>query len=175
MQINPISRVQNFGRAFSTKEKADYVRLIQAAKKELDIKDTTAIVFDFNVPSEKGKNIGIGTSFSENMKPFMSFVKDMTGATSIQMQPQGKLEPNNYSPYSGTTFAYGAHIIDLEKLSTSEYASILDKETVLNADNNYQGDKINREYRTDYKYLLEEERIIPNALAKAFANFKNQI
>ena len=174
MQINPISRVQNFGRAFSTKEKADYVRLIQAAKKELDIKDTTAIVFDFNVPSEKGKNIGIGTSFSENMKPFMSFVKDMTGATSIQMQPQGKLEPNNYSPYSGTTFAYGAHIIDLEKLSTSEYASILDKETVLNADNNYQGDKINREYRTDYKYSLEEERIIPNALAKAFANFKTK-
>lgn len=175
MHINPISRIQNFGRAFSTKEKADYVRLIQDAKKELDIKDTTAIVFDFNVPSEKGKNIGIGTSFSENMKPFMSFVKDMTGVTSIQMQPQGKLEPNNYSPYSGTTFAYGAHIIDLDKLSTPEYCFILDKETITKADANYQGDKVNREYRTNYKYSLEEEGIIPTALAKAFENFKTKL
>lgn len=175
MHINPISRVQNFGRAFSTKEKADYKRLIQDTKKELDIKDTTAIIFDFNVPSERGKNIGIGTSFSENMNTFMSFVKDMTGVTSVQMQPQGKLEPNNYSPYSGTTFAYGTHIIDLEKLSTQEYASILEKESITSADQNYQGDKIKREYRTDYKYSLEEERIIPKALERAFTNFKTKL
>ena len=98
MHINPIMNKQNFGRALSTEEKKSYAALLQDAKDVLDIKDTTAIVFDFNVPSEQGYNTGIGTTFSNAMQKFSLFLKSVTGINSIQLQPQGKIAQNNTSP-----------------------------------------------------------------------------
>ena len=134
----------NFGRAFTTQEKKAYSTLLADARKELEIKDTSAIVFDFNVPSKVGEDTAIGTTWSDAMKGFISFVKDMTGITSIQLQPQGKIEKGNRSPYSGTTFAYGSHIIDLSKLSQPEYGSILPKKLVQDLDKNYKNTTLNR-------------------------------
>ncbi len=172
---NSISPVHiNFGRALTTKEKADYEHLISDAKSALDIKDTTAIVFDFNVPSEKGKNVGIGSTWSEAMYKFIPFLKAMTGITSVQLQPQGKISQGNYSPYSGTNYALGTHIIDLAQLSKPEFASILSDEQIEEADKNYGGDKVLREYRTDYDYVLGTEGndgISEKLLKQAFENF----
>ncbi len=160
----------NFGRAFTTQEKKAYASLLNDTRKELEIKDTSAIVFDFNVPSKIGENTAIGTTWSDSMKEFISFVKDMTGITSIQLQPQGKIEMGNRSPYSGTTFAYGEHIIDLSKLTTPEYGSILPNEVVRDLDKNYSANKQQREYRTNYEYILPAQK---KALEQAFSNFKN--
>ena len=160
----------NFGRAFTTQEKKAYSTLLADARKELEIKDTSAIVFDFNVPSKVGEDTAIGTTWSDSMKNFISFVKDMTGITSIQLQPQGKIEMGNRSPYSGTTFAYGSHIIDLSKLTTEEYGSILPKKVVTDLDKNYPADKKQRSYRTNYEYILPAQE---KALKTAFKNFKN--
>ncbi len=160
----------NFGRAFTTQEKSAYGALLQDARKELEIKDTSAIVFDFNVPSKEGEDTAIGTTWSDSMKSFISFVKDMTGITSIQLQPQGKIEMGNRSPYSGTTFAYGEHIIDLAKLTTPKYGSILPKKVVTDLDKNYPADKHQRDYRTNYEYILPAQK---KALEQAFSNFKN--
>lgn len=160
----------NFGRAFTTQEKKAYSALLFDARKELEIKDTSAIVFDFNVPSKVGEDTAIGTTWSDAMKDFISFVKDMTGITSIQLQPQGKIEMGNRSPYSGTTFAYGEHIIDLSKLTTEEYGSILPKKVVTDLDKNYPADKKQRSYRTNYEYVLPAQE---KALKIAFENFKN--
>ena len=160
----------NFGRAFTTQEKKAYSALLADARKELEIKDTSAIVFDFNVPSKVGEDTAIGTTWSDAMKDFISFVKDMTGITSIQLQPQGKIEMGNRSPYSGTTFAYGEHIIDLSKLTTEEYGSILPKKVVTDLDKNYPADKKQRSYRTNYEYVLPAQE---KALKIAFENFKN--
>ena len=129
MRINSINHI-NFGRAFTTKEKAEYKKLIADCQKELGIKDTTAIVFDFNVPSTEGKNTGIGSTWSESMKSFIPFVKDMTGITSIQLQPQGKISRGNTSPYSGTNFAFGEHIIALDKLTQKEYGCLLSEDFI---------------------------------------------
>lgn len=170
MKITPSICNHNFGRAFTTQEKKAYSALLNDVKDVLDIKDTTAIVFDFNVPSKKGENTAIGTTWSEEMKKFISFVKEMTGITSIQLQPQGKIEEGNTSPYSGTTFAYGSHIIDLSKLTTSEYGSILPQKIVTDLDKNYPFYKIQREYRTDYSYILPEQE---KALKQAYSNLKN--
>ena len=178
MQINPILKAHNFGRAFSTKEKIQYKNLINDAKKQLGIKDTTAIIFDFNVPSKKGYNTAIGTTFSDSAKPFTRFLKDMTGISSIQMQPQGKIEKGNTSPYSGTNYAYGEHLIDLKKLTSSGYAFILSDNDVKEADENYKGDKGAREYRTDYSYVLgtdKEQGIQEKLLKKAFYNFNKAV
>ena len=155
MRINPNVCHPNFGRAFTTEEKKAYSSLISDAKKELNIQDTSAIVFDFNVPSEKGYNTGIGTTFSDSMQKFISFVQSMTGISSIQVQPQGKISETNTSPYSGTNYAYGEHIVDLKKLSTPEYASILDEEKISNfAAREWDGDKIINEYRANYGALM---------------------
>lgn len=158
----------NFGRAFTTQEKKAYASLLKDARDVLDIKDTSAIVFDFNVPSEKEKNPAIGTTWSDSMNGFISFVKDMTGITSIQLQPQGKIVEGNKSPYSGTTFSYGSHIIDLQKLTTIEYGELLPKKYVENLDKQYSSDKNQREYRTDYNFVFPE---FEKALKKAFSNF----
>ena len=73
MRVNPVNQV-NFGRAFTTKEKSDYKKLIADCRKELGIKDTTAIAFDFNIPSIEGKNTGIGSTWSDSMKSFVPFL-----------------------------------------------------------------------------------------------------
>ena len=175
MRINPIIPNQNFGRAFTTEEKKAYVELINEAKDALQIQDTTAIVFDFNTPSEKGYNTGIGTTFSDSLKNFMSFLKSMTGITSIQLQPQGKITQNNASPYSGTNYAFGDHIIDLKKLTKKEYANILSSDDIKKAEEEYPRDKITREYKTDYEYVLgseKEDGIQEKLLKKAYENYK---
>lgn len=175
MRINPIIPNQNFGRAFTTEEKKAYVELINEAKDALQIQDTTAIVFDFNTPSEKGYNTGIGTTFSDSLKNFMSFLKSMTGITSIQLQPQGKITQNNASPYSGTNYAFGDHIIDLKKLTKKEYANILSSDDIKKAAEEYPRDKITREYKTDYEYVLgseKEDGIQEKLLKKAYENYK---
>lgn len=178
MKINPVIYKPNFGRAFTTEEKKNYFSLLNDAKDVLNIKDTSAIVFDFNVPSEKGKNTAIGTTFSNSMQKFIGFVKDMTGITSVQLGPQGKIAHNNKSPYSGTNYAFGEHIIDLEKLTSQEYASILSTEDVKQADENYQSDKIAREYKTDYDYVIGDgntQGIQETLLQKAYSNFNSAL
>ncbi len=178
MKINPLfcryDQKQNFGRAFTTEEKKSYVSLLQDAKKELGIQDTCAIVFDFNVPSDNGTNTAIGTTWSNSMKKFTKFLKEMAGINSIQLQPQGKISPNNTSPYSGTNFAYGEHIIDLNKLTTAEYGNILPDDFIREIDKNYPKDKHIREYKTDYQYVIGENNngIQEHALYQAFENFK---
>ena len=170
MRINPNVCHPNFGRAFTTKEKEAYSNLLRDAKDELNIKDTSAIVFDFNVPSEKGFNIGIGTTFSDSMQKFTSFVQSMTGISSIQVQPQGKISVGNTSPYSGTNYAYGEHLVDLKKLTTSEYASILDEQQLADFDKTDVTDKNTKEYRTNYTRLFNAP-----FLQTAFDNFSEKV
>ena len=162
----------NFGRAFTTKEKSDYKKLVADCKKELGIKDTTAITFDFNIPSENGKNTGIGSTWSNSMQTFMLFLQDMVGINSIQMQPQGKITEGNKSPYSGTSFALGSHIIALDKLSQKDYGYLLSEDRIKAIDEEYPKDKITREYKTDYNYVLGKNGVQEVALREAFDNFQ---
>ncbi len=183
MHINKVQH-QNFQRALTSKELSDYKKTIQNAKDELNIKDTTAIAFDFNYPSEKGKNTSIGTSFSNYAYDFNDFLKTMMGVNSIQLQPQGKISEGNTSPYSGTNFALGEHIIDLNLLTTKEYGNLLDKDYVAELDSNYPKDKNKREYHTDYDWALtNQEKALriawqkfeqSNELKKDFENFKKE-
>lgn len=168
----------NFTRALTKKEEESYSKLLDDSFDTLDIKDSTAIVFDFNIPSKKGLNTGIGTSFSKNAQDFFNFIKKYAGIKSIQYGPQGKVSSANTSPYSGTNFALGEHIIDLEKLTTEEYASILPIEYIEKLDKNYPADKNSREYKTNYDYVLGDNSnkgIQRKALYKAFENFQKKL
>lgn len=167
--MSKIKYTPNFGRAFTTQESKAYSRMLEDARSKLGIQDTTAIVFDFNVPSKKGENTAIGTTFSESMQGFISFIKKMTGINSIQLAPQGKIAKDNPSPYSGTTFAYGEHIVDLTKLARDDYGRLLDEDYIKSLDDKYPNDKNNREYKTDYSYVFSIQN---EALKKAFNNYK---
>ena len=169
MEVNKIIYTTNFGRAFTTKESEAYIRLLKDTRERLKLEDTSAIIFDFNVPSKQGENIGIGTTLSASMQDFIKFVKKITGINSIQLAPQGKISNGNRSPYSGTTFAYGGHIIDLSKLTSEEYGKLLNIEYVQKLDKDYPNDKNTREYKTDYPYALENQQ---KALKLAFERFK---
>lgn len=178
MNINPITYKANFGRAFTTEESKSYLNLLKDSRDELNLQDTSAIIFDFNIPSAKGENTAIGTTWSQAAKPFIKFIKNMTGIDSIQLEPQGKINRGNTSPYSGTTFAFGKHIIDLSKLTSKEYGNLLTEEFIQALDENYPHDKNIREYKTNYSYVLgkqDSQGIQDNALRLAFNNYKQKI
>ena len=184
MKINNISSL-SFQRALSTKEKKEYSKLTADARKELGIEETGAIIFDFNAPSQKGRNIGIGTLNSASAEDFVDFLKELSGITKIQTGPQSELsykgkfgyfKPQK-SPYSGSTFSLGTHTIDLEKLSCEKYGKIIDLDTIKNYDENYPNSKQERSYRADYDYLLgwNKDGVLYKGLEIAYKNFKDKV
>ena len=124
MKIASIQSSASFGRALTTPEKKEYEKTLKEARKQLGIDQTTATVFDFSVPSTKN-DTGIGTSFSADAQQMAELLKTMCGVNSIQLQPQGEISNLVRSPYSGTGFSLGMHIIDLTKLQDKEYGSLL--------------------------------------------------
>ncbi len=124
MNIASINSSVTFGRALTTKEKEIYKKLQAEARQQLNLDKTTATIFDFSVPSAKN-DTGIGTSFSPQAQDLAELLKVMCGVNSIQLQPQGEISNFVRSPYSGTGFSLGMHIIDLNKLGTKEYGSLL--------------------------------------------------
>ena len=124
MKISAINTTASFGRALTTKEKKEFLKLQNEARKTLNLDKTTATIFDFSVPSSK-KDTGIGTSFSQDAQDLAGLLKVMCGVNSVQLQPQGEISNYVRSPYSGTGFSLGSHIIDLTKLADEEYGKLL--------------------------------------------------
>ncbi|HIS88359.1 TPA: 4-alpha-glucanotransferase [Candidatus Avigastranaerophilus faecigallinarum] len=127
MKISAIQNTSSFGRALTTKETREFENLQQDARRELGIDKTTATIFDFSVPSLKN-DTGIGTSFSSEAQDLAGLLKVMCGVNSIQLQPQGEISNYVRSPYSGTGFSLGMHIIDLNKLGEDSYGNLLTAE-----------------------------------------------
>ena len=182
MRITPLSST-NFTRAFSTKELEKLQKDELQARKELGLEETSAIIFDFNTPSKKGQNYGMGTLNSTSAMPFVDFLKSISQISKIQASPQSEFgyskdDENVYfdtSPYSGTTFTLGSHTIALDKLCDEKYGSILSTDYVKSLDDNYSENKEIREYNTDYEYVLGKNRdgVLFTALKEAYSNFKN--
>lgn len=124
MKLSAIQSNVSFGRALSSKEKKEFVKVTDEARKQLGIEKTTATIFDFSVPSSKN-DTGIGTSFSPDAQELAAFLKAMCGVNSIQQPPQGEISNLVRSPYSGTSFSLGMHMIDLNKLNEKEYGGLL--------------------------------------------------
>ncbi len=126
MKISALTTGMSFKRALTTREKKEYEKVCNEARKELDLGKTSATIFDFSFPT-KSHDTGIGTSFSKDAQEMAGFLKTMCGINSIQLQPQGEISNYVRSPYSGTSFSLGAHLIDLTKLTDEKYGKLLDK------------------------------------------------
>ncbi len=181
MKIKPVGKSFAFTRAFSTKERKTLDKIQNMARCELGTKETSAIIFDFNVPSLYGKNYAIGTLNSKSAADFIKFLKDVSSISKVQAAPQGDLQyfkdkdriHYTTSPYSGTSFTLGIHTIALDKLCDKEYGELLDENYIESLDENYPASKQNREYKTDYDYVLGNQcdGILYDAMHLAYNNF----
>ena len=127
MRISAIQNTSSFGRALNKKETKEFEKVQSQARKELGLDKTTATIFDFSFPSSQN-DTGIGTSFSPEAQNLAGLLKTMCGINSIQLQPQGEISNFVRSPYSGTGFSLGMHIIDLNKLNEKSYGNLLTTE-----------------------------------------------
>lgn len=157
----------SFGRAFTTQEQAKYENAIDKAFEKLNIRNFLAIAFDQSFPAETAtRNIGIGTSFSEGALKTAQFMKKMFNITGLQLGPEGMISAGNTSPYSGSVFAYNNLSVDLGKLLTPEYESILDNESY---------GKLTLSILNQNERLAAFEsafNLMPEALSTAFSNFE---
>ncbi len=124
MIINSLNLNPSFGRALTTNEKKDFEQVASQARQALRLDKTTATIFDFSVPTSQN-DTGIGTSFSADAQELASMLKTMCGVNSIQLGPQGEISNYVRSPYSGTNFSLGSHLIDLTKLTEESYGKLL--------------------------------------------------
>ena len=149
----------------TTKEKKEFTKLQEEARRQLDLDKTTATIFDFSVPS--GKNDpGIGTSFSPQAQELAGMLKTMCGVNSIQLQPQGEISNMVRSPYSGTSFSLGMHIIDLNKLNDEAYGELLTTEDL----NSPYMHRTSSSKTVDYNNVFAEDGQ-KAMLQKAYARF----
>ncbi len=155
-----------FGRAMTTAEMQVNKKLLTEGRESLGSGDSFMICFDSMFPSEKGKNTGIGTSFSDSGIDFLAFMKKMTGITFLQNGPQGVISKTNVSPFSGSVFAIGSQVIDLKDLTKNMYGKILPEE---------EYDKITQGFnssKTEFESVLGSDGSQIKALQIAFNNFK---
>ncbi len=124
MKISAVNRQVSFGRALTTRELKEFEGVKKEARNQLGLDKTTAVIFDFSVPSGK-KDTGIGTGFSKEAVEMVKFLNTMCDVNSVQVQPQGEISNYVRSPYSGTSFSLGEHIIDLTKLQDESYGKLL--------------------------------------------------
>lgn len=169
MNISSLNGHISFGRAYTSAEYQKWQDIQKRSNELLDIKNTSAILFDFNVPSQKEFNTGVSTSLSSNAHKFVGFLHKMLGINSIINGPQGEINAFNPSPYSGTSFSLGEHIIDLSRLTNDDYDKILSPQSLKKYQ--YQGDK-----SVDYSFALGDsvtkEGNQQKALKEAYDNFK---
>ena len=124
MKISALNSSLNFKRALTSVEKQSYIDLTNQARQELGLNTTSATIFDFSVPTFD-KNTGIGTTFSNDAQELAMTLKAMCGINAIQTGPEGEISNYTRSPYSGTSFSLGKHLIDLKKLKEDNYGNLL--------------------------------------------------
>ncbi len=152
MKISAVNNKVTFGRALTTKEKKEYEKVQREARKQLGTDKTTATIFDFSIPT-LNHDTGIGTSFSKEAQDMAGLLKVMCGVNSIQLQPQGEVSNYVRSPYSGTGFSLGSHIIDLTKLADEKYGSLLTEEDL----NSSYMNRISNHENVNYDNVFSED------------------
>ena len=66
----------SFSRALTSSEKETFKQITKDAKKELGIKNTRLIAFDFGMPADVKKDIdtGIGSTWSKSGEEYIKFM-----------------------------------------------------------------------------------------------------
>lgn len=107
-------------------EEQEYKQTIQDALDYLDIQNRALIIHGTSFPQQqKTWDINCGTPYGAD--ELVEFAK-LHGFNAIQLGPNGKLNRKDTSPYSSSVFEKNPLFINVSKLQTEEYASILNPE-----------------------------------------------
>ena len=169
MQVTGINTAVNFQRKPTKKEEVELKTTINKAYELIGAKERVVITHGSCFPSGY-KNTGIGSPYSKTANEYIKFLS-LYGFNGIQLGPVGLLEKGTNSPYKSSAFAKNRLFIDLEKLTTKDYDSILSTKTYqkvtttpLLSKNNYT--------MSDFKKANKTYNI---ALKEAYNNFQNNI
>ncbi len=188
MKINSISSGISFKAAYTHSEKETYRndcdKALELLGKEPGDK-ITLILHDYAVPSSPGRNMGIGSLFSDAARNAVLFAKDMFRINSVLTSPEGVIDrpvktsnheaPASPSPYSGSNFAWGEHLIDLPKLTTAAYGRILPQGKIDEISHRYANYGVYGEFNVDYEAVIGNQHHAgthETALDIAYKNFK---
>ncbi len=174
---NNVSSKLSFGRALTDEEYELYQKATQKGRNKLGLNNgiSSTIVFDVTLPRKANEDTGIGTTFSQTGREILGFVKKWTGINAVQSGPQGRIDNGTgYSPFSGTAFAIGSQMIDLQPLATEQYGNLLTKEDITSSAICKTGNPNRVNYahirgNSEYAVLSGEQE---NALKTAFEKFR---
>lgn len=162
MRISPLNRYFqpiNFKRAILPEEEKDYHQSIEDGKKYLGINNLALIMHGSSFPVTK-HDLYIGSPYNNKAKEINSFLK-LHGFDSIQLGPPGMIQRDDNSPYISSIYSRNYLFTDMSKLTTDEYAHILNPEDIDAFTNN---DYINNSKNTDFKAaFLAYDKLFDNA------------
>ncbi|MBE7706901.1 MAG: 4-alpha-glucanotransferase [Cyanobacteria bacterium SIG30] len=156
----------NFGRKLRENEVEGYKRTIDESLRALD-KELGIIIHHSSAPSEKEKDTGIGSLYSEASRNLVLPFLNKHNFSSIQVEPETTRKFGDASPYASSNNMANILMQDLEMLTREEFGSLLSKSTfedIVNYNPNKNTDKANFDYANS-----SYER----AFSEAWDNFKN--
>ena len=108
----------------------DEERAGEDIKKALEVlgnKKLELIIHNASAPSEAGKDVGVGSLYSESSKDILIPFLEKYGFSGVQVDPEGMRPEHDASPYFSNSFVYNPLIIDLDDLTRPENGAIIDK------------------------------------------------
>ena len=168
MKINSIKNF-SFKRAFTSAEKRGYEQACKDAQNALYGRGndrTIATIFDVQVPKSK-YDMGMGTMYGKDAQELAGFLKGMFNITGIQLAPQGEISNFIKSPYSGTSFSIGSHLIDPEKLVQEGLLTAKDIEAHIKKGGYVQNNEV-----VQYTRIFDENVGHEPLIRKAYKNFQ---
>lgn len=110
---------------------------------------------------------GVGSPYSQGAKLHLLFCKDLFAVNAVQELPLGSLSENTKSPYSGSSFSIGDHLIDPGYIKDLGLVNAQDIEKVNVPDANSSSKD---DYWNNYDNCFEPK--YQEFLATAYDNFK---
>lgn len=197
MKVNSIPVLSNliktnslsFGDALSTKQEAEYRKLLDDIKRDQGYQDGINMVKIYApaLPSNRDEDTGTGKITSNEADRFYDFARTYYGANSIKLMPMGQLTDKTvYSQdhypgtYNRSAFTIGEDAINLFDLASEKYGNIITKEDAkeyVTRHRNTHGTSVSSQNKIDFETTLgwqnQEDYPVNEILRKAFDNFKN--
>ena len=164
----------NFGRALTTEEKSDFIKIAQTAKEKIGPEGKSIlIVHDACLPQNTLNNTGVGHLASAESGQFLGLMKAYLGINTVEVLPPGQIKPYNgfHCAYSSTALSLGDHQINPELLTKPEFGEILKKDEF--------DEIVKTNVATDKNTIVNFENVVGDnsphniALQKAFDRFES--
>lgn len=141
---------------------------IQSALSALGDKKLEVIIHNASAPSLDGKDVGVGSLYSNSSRKLLIPFLNQYGISGIQVDPEGMRPVHDASPYVSNSFVYNPLIIDLEDLTKPGNGTLVDKNVFASIV------KLNPAKGSKYGDFEHAKDSFGLGLANAWDNFKDK-